>query len=98
MEIDEALAVHQTLLNSKPPAATTIKGMKDWFENKQNGKMHAAPQLWGANEKRFKDPYDLVALRVPADQDRLSEFILNYFGGFFEVRLLFPCSTKDSSR
>ncbi|OAF63480.1 hypothetical protein VC83_00645 [Pseudogymnoascus destructans] len=29
------------------------------------------------------DPYDLVALRVPADQDRLSEFILNYFGGFF---------------
>ncbi|ELR02256.1 hypothetical protein GMDG_05326 [Pseudogymnoascus destructans 20631-21] len=40
----------------------------------------------GEDEKRFDDPYDpydLVALRVPADQDRLSEFILNYFGGFF---------------
>ncbi|KFY14264.1 hypothetical protein V492_02726, partial [Pseudogymnoascus sp. VKM F-4246] len=82
-KIDEALAVHQTLLNSKPPAATTIKGMKEWFTGIHDGKHYAAPQLFGASEKRFDDPYDLVALRVPADQDRLSEFILNYFGGFF---------------
>lgn len=46
-------------------------------------------QLWGVNQKRFDDPYDLVALRVPADQDRLSEFILKYFGGLFPVRLFF---------
>jgi hypothetical protein len=39
----------------------------------------------------FDDPHDLVALRVPADQDRLSEFILNNFGRGFQVRSLpFP--------
>ncbi|KFY34897.1 hypothetical protein V494_06389 [Pseudogymnoascus sp. VKM F-4513 (FW-928)] len=92
-EYHEALAVHQTLLNSKPPAATTIKGMKEWFTGIHDGKHYAAPQLFGANEKRFDDPYDLVALRVPADQDRLSEFILNYFGGFFAVRLPLPLTS-----
>lgn len=86
-QTDEALAVHQTLLNSKPPAATTIKGMREWFLDTHNGKPYAAPQLWGASEKRFEDPYDLVALRVPADQDRLSEFILNYCGGLFPVSI-----------
>ncbi|OBT99590.1 hypothetical protein VE01_02892 [Pseudogymnoascus verrucosus] len=92
-EIDEALAVHQTLLNSKPPAATTIKGMREWFLDTHNGKQYGAPQLWGASEKRFDDPYDLVALRVPADQDRLSEFILNYFGGFFPATSTDPHSS-----
>jgi hypothetical protein len=29
--------------------------------------------------------HDLVALRVPADQDRLSEFIQNNFGVFFQT-------------
>ncbi|OBT63254.1 hypothetical protein VE03_07788 [Pseudogymnoascus sp. 23342-1-I1] len=89
-EYHEALAVHQTLLNSKPPAATTIKGMKEWFLDTHSGKQFPTPQLWGASEKRFEDPYDLVALRVPADQDRLSEFILNYFGGFF------PATSTDT--
>ncbi|KFY32813.1 hypothetical protein V495_08702, partial [Pseudogymnoascus sp. VKM F-4514 (FW-929)] len=81
-EYHEALAVHQTLLNSKPPAATTIKAMTDWFF-RHNGVPTTRPQLWGASGKRFHDPYDLVALRVPADQDRLSEFILKCFGGLF---------------
>ncbi|KAL5351455.1 hypothetical protein ACLOAV_003314 [Pseudogymnoascus australis] len=87
-EYHEALAVQQTLLNSKPPAATTIKGMREWFSDTH--KPYPAPQLWGASEKRLEDPYDLVALRVPADQDRLSEFILNYFGGFF------PATSTDA--
>ncbi|OBT43770.1 hypothetical protein VE00_06271 [Pseudogymnoascus sp. WSF 3629] len=73
---DEALTVHQTLLNSKPPAATTLKGMREWFLDTYDGKQYGQPQLWGASGKRFDDPYDLVALRVPADQDRLSDFIL----------------------
>jgi hypothetical protein len=80
---DEALAVHQTLLNSKPPAPTTVKAMRNWFLDNDGGKLQPRPQLWGASERKYDDHNDLVALRVPADQDRLSEFILNNFGVFF---------------
>lgn len=60
--------------------------MREWFLDTYDGKEYGPPQLWGASVKRFDDPYDLVALRVPADQDRLSEFILNYCSCFFPVR------------
>jgi hypothetical protein len=82
---DEALAVHQTLLNSKTPALTTIKAMKSWFLATSSDKVEPRPQLWGNSVKKYDDVHDLVALRVPADQDRLSEFILNYFSVFFQV-------------
>jgi len=77
-EIDEALDVHQTLLNSKSPAPTTVKAMRNWFIDSTPGR-EDRPQLWGNSVKKYDDIHDLVALRVPADQDRLSEFILNYF-------------------
>ena len=85
---DEALAVHQTLLNSKPPASTTVKAMRNWFLDKNSDKLESRPQLWGNSVTKYDDVHDLVALRVPADQDRLSEFILNNFGVFFQVCLL----------
>jgi hypothetical protein len=44
---------------------------------------------------RFDNENDLVALRVPADQDRLSELILNYFGGFFKVCIPQLASTRE---
>jgi hypothetical protein len=53
--------------------------------DKTSGKAESRPQLWGSSETKYDDIYDLVALRVPADQDRLSEFILNNFGVFFQV-------------
>jgi hypothetical protein len=86
-KIDEALAVHQILLNSKAAAATTVKALRDWFLDKNNGKVCPRPQLWGSSQTMFDNENDLVALRVPADQDRLSEFILNHLGGFFKVCL-----------
>ncbi|KAH8816614.1 hypothetical protein F5884DRAFT_853049 [Xylogone sp. PMI_703] len=81
--VDEALVAHQTLLNSRPPASTTINAMRNWYLGGDSRKMEPRPQLWGGSAKMFDDPNDLVALRVLTDQDRLSEFILNYFGGFF---------------
>ncbi|KAH6663075.1 hypothetical protein B0J14DRAFT_280064 [Halenospora varia] len=84
-EYHEALAVHQTLLNSKPPASTTVKAMRNWFLDINSGKMDPRPQLWGSSETKYDDIHDLVALRVPADQDRLSDFIFNNFGVFFQT-------------
>lgn len=57
--------------------------MSDWFMNKGSG--NERPELWGCSKERFRDIDDLVALRVPANQDRLSLFIINYFGVFFKV-------------
>ena len=73
--LDEALASHQRLLNTPPPAKTTVKA--NWFLDPTGKKTpdNRRPQLWGASEKVYADPHDLVALRVPADQDRLSEFM-----------------------
>jgi hypothetical protein len=61
--------------------------MRNWYLDKNSGKIDPRPQLWGSSETKYDDIYDLVALRVPADQDRLSEFILNNFGVFFQVLL-----------
>ena len=85
--VDETLAVHQVLLNSKPPAPTTVKAMRDWLLDLNSGKARPSPQLFDSSKKRLDDPNDLVALCVPADQDRLSEFILSYFGPLFKVFL-----------
>lgn len=82
-EADEALAVHQVLLNSKSPAETTVKAMRDWFLDKNS--VNPNEQLWGNSLIKYDNIHDLVALRVPVDQDRLSEFILNNFGIFFQT-------------
>jgi hypothetical protein len=41
------------------------------------------PQLWGGSRDMYTDRHDLVALRVPEDQDMLSDFIQNNLGVFF---------------
>ena len=66
------------------PAETTVRGMRDWFEARNT--RFGGPQLWGHSEHRFRDVDDLVALRVPANQDRLSLFVLNNFGALFKTR------------
>lgn len=43
------------------------------------------PQLWGRSAERFNDVDDLVALKVSANQDRLSKFVLNHFGWLFKA-------------
>ncbi|KAE8448613.1 hypothetical protein EG329_009038 [Mollisiaceae sp. DMI_Dod_QoI] len=83
---DSALAAHQLLLNSPPPSKSTVKALRNWFFQNTSGTKNAdgAPQLWGASSTLFSDPHDLVALRVPADQDRFSSFIHHNFGVFFQ--------------
>ncbi|KAH8803454.1 hypothetical protein F5884DRAFT_507896 [Xylogone sp. PMI_703] len=84
-EYHDALVAHQVLLNAKPPVATTVRAMRDWYLDIHSDKVEPRPQLWGNSVKKYDDIHDLVALRVPADQDRLSEFILDHFGLFFQT-------------
>lgn len=86
--IDEALALHKTLFNGTPPSNSTIKALRNWFFNNDVEKRgySGVPQLRGLSQYTYDDPADLVALRVPAEQDRLSRFIQRYFGVLFLVR------------
>jgi hypothetical protein len=70
--------------------------MREWFLDTKSGKSNPTPQLWGSSMARFDNENDLVALRVPADQDRLSGLILNYFGGFFKVSIPQLASTREN--
>jgi len=58
--------------------------MRNWFFNNTAGWLgqDGTPQIWGSNETIYDDIHDLVTLRVPADTDRLSNFIQNSFGVF----------------
>ncbi|KAK7910834.1 hypothetical protein PG985_013315 [Apiospora marii] len=89
----DALARHQTLLNMPRAAPTTIRGMKTRFL----GQGHT-PQLWGGSAHRFDDVDDLVALKVLANQDRLSKFVLDYCGWMFEERQRHGTSVVISER
>jgi hypothetical protein len=61
--------------------------MRNWFFNNTAARpgQDATPQLWGSSATIYDDPHDLVALRVPADADRLSNFIQNNFGVLFQT-------------
>ena len=61
--------------------------MEKWFHNDTAGNKSASdrtPQLCGASADIYADQYDLIALRVPADQDMLSNFVQNNLGVFFQ--------------
>jgi hypothetical protein len=80
-----ALAVHQLSLNSQRPADSTVRAMRNWVFSNTSGKKGGSknPQLWGASENGHEDTHDLVVLRVPVDQHRLSSLIQTNFGLFF---------------
>ncbi|CZR63052.1 uncharacterized protein PAC_12949 [Phialocephala subalpina] len=89
-----ALAAHQTLLNAPPPSPSTVKALRNWFFNNTSSTKpidQQIPRLWGASERTYDSIHDLVALRVPSDQDRLSNFIQNNFS------LLFATSSPDGN-
>lgn len=64
-----------------------MKATRNWFFDNTTGIRGGdkIPQLWGPSEQTYNDTHDLVALRMPADQDRLSEFIQNHFGVLFQT-------------
>jgi hypothetical protein len=64
-----------------------VRALRNWFFDNTAGikGREKTPHLWGASESLFDDPHDLIALRVPADQDRLSHFIQSNFSVFFQT-------------
>lgn len=77
---DEALLLHSKVLGLRKPAANTLKAFKQWFEP-----LPRRAQLRGYSSHVLDDESDLVALRVPADQDRLTRTVQVYFPWLFLV-------------
>lgn len=75
---DEALLLESHILALSPPTARSLILFKFWFS------LAPVPVLWGYDEHLFDREKDLVAL-APADTDRLNQFLITYFGYFFQV-------------
>lgn len=96
---DVALAAHQLLLNSQTPSIVQSKHYETGSSTTRLVSLsETTPRLWGASATIFDNPHDLVALRVPADQDRLSEFIQNNFGLSFQTSAPDGRTTYTSER
>ncbi|CZS91373.1 uncharacterized protein RCO7_07116 [Rhynchosporium graminicola] len=64
-------------------------------DNKDSRKQMSSSRLFGGIATLFSNPSALIALRVPADQDRPSGFILTYFGSFFHRQKQYGSSDSD---
>jgi hypothetical protein len=98
--IVEALVLESSVLALSKPTSRTLKAFKRWFGASQPLASKPSPPrlpvLWGHDEELFRDEQDLVAL-APVDSDRLNEFLRNYLGWFFKVKLLLRKEDKTDA-
>ncbi|KAL2063967.1 hypothetical protein VTL71DRAFT_4461 [Oculimacula yallundae] len=82
-----ALANHRTLLTAPPPSSSTVEAFRNWFFHNTSGENPDCTngRTWGASARAYDDIHDLVALRVPADQDLISSFVQNNLAIFFQT-------------
>ena len=98
--LDKALLLYSQIVNLQAPAHNTFKAYKRWFE--------PTPQktrLRGHSSHILDDESDLVALRIPANQDRLTRIVQTYFPWLFlvshshvENRPRFPSAKNQADR
>ncbi|OCK98222.1 uncharacterized protein K441DRAFT_482695, partial [Cenococcum geophilum 1.58] len=73
-EYQDAIIRQSTILNLENPNARVRSAITGWFEQNRPLVGH------GRNLFNGKAKYDIVALRTPPDQDRLSMFLQNHLG------------------
>ncbi|KAF2472523.1 uncharacterized protein BDR25DRAFT_366519 [Lindgomyces ingoldianus] len=79
-EYQDALIRQSTLLNLENPNPRVRGAVTGWFDLNKPLVGHSKDMFNG------KAKYDTVALRTPADQDRLTMFLQNYLGYLFRHR------------
>ena len=78
--IDEALLLHSKLLALSSPAQRTLKAYKRWFKPEEGD-----TKLRGHSSRILDQEDDLVALRVPAAQDRFTSLVQSCVPWLFVV-------------
>lgn len=76
------------------PDEKTLKAFRYTFFNGRPGDSMSFPTLGGNSKSLYDDANDLVAVKVPAEQDRFSMFIQDHFAFLFRVRISPSSSTQ----
>lgn len=81
MQADETLILQSQIANFKQPSARVTSTFREYLEgNTFKGKtLQAMPIISGSAKGFLSDTTDLIALRVPDDQDFLSTFLQNHW-------------------
>ena len=85
----EAVLLETTLLSLKRPSPRTLEAYRHVFNNVSPGKS-SYPTLGGSSSGILDDRNDLMALRVPQEDDRLTQLLRHFCPVFFTVRLFPP--------
>lgn len=72
--------LHSHVQGLKPPAENTLGAFQQWFEPE-----HRRTKLRRHSSHMLDDQGEVVALRVPADRDRLTRVVQVYFSWLFIV-------------
>lgn len=76
MEIEEALALQQTIYKMAKPQPGTVKAIKMWLNGETEGPNgRKAPSFLGLHATRLDDENDLVALCSERESDLLSRVV-----------------------
>ncbi|KAF2812331.1 uncharacterized protein BDZ99DRAFT_357544, partial [Mytilinidion resinicola] len=82
-EYREALLFENTLLSLDPPSQRVLQALRKKFHNVTPGDPEGWPTLGGASSSIYEDGTDLIALRRPPHQDRMTAFVRERLGIFF---------------
>ncbi|KAH0541718.1 hypothetical protein FGG08_003810 [Glutinoglossum americanum] len=81
-EYREAILLESTLLSLPPPSARTLEAFRSHFHNVDRGDF---PTLGGRSAHILDDSDDLIALRTPMGQDRMTKLVREHLGIFFQT-------------
>ncbi|KAL2038991.1 hypothetical protein N7G274_008331 [Stereocaulon virgatum] len=85
-EYREAILLESTLISLQPPQPRILEAFRHVFHN-TNAAGETFPTLGGRSASILDDGDDLVALRSPPEEDRLTGFLRNYFPVLFITRI-----------
>ena len=76
-------------MSLKPPPSRVLEAFKHVFHN-TNDAGETFPTLGGRSARILDDEDDLMALRSPPEEDRMTRFLRNYFPLLFVVSSHLP--------
>lgn len=86
-EYREALALETQLASLPPPSKKVLQAFRTEYYHEIPDKTKSFPTLGGRSAGLYDDADDLVALRVPENQDRLTAFVQDNLGFLFPVSI-----------
>lgn len=84
-EYKEALLLDTTLLSLSPPSNRVWDALRQRFHNTKPNDPVGWPTLGGASIAILDDPSDLVSLKPPVEQDRMTTFVRDRLGVLFST-------------